>query len=72
MQMQVVVLFAMQNGYFDDVAVERVNECQAALEEFFETRKADVLQLIADDKAITDAVKSGLTQAIEDFKGSWK
>jgi F-type H+-transporting ATPase subunit alpha len=72
MQMQVVVLFAMQNGYFDDVDVERINECQAALEEFFNTRKADVLQLIADDKAITDAVKSGLTQAIEDFKGSWK
>ena len=72
MQMQVVVLFCMQNGYFDDVAVDRIKECQAALEEFFNTRKADVLQLIADDKAITDAVKSGLTQAIEDFKGSWK
>ncbi len=72
MQMQVVVLFAMQNGYFDDVEVERINECQTALEEFFNTRKADVLQLIADDKEITDAVKSGLTQAIEDFKGSWK
>ncbi|WP_018970038.1 F0F1 ATP synthase subunit alpha [Rubritalea marina] len=72
MQLQVAVLFAMQNGYFDDVDVERMGECQAALEEFLNTRKADVLQLIADDKAITDAVKSGLTQAIEDFKGSWK
>ncbi len=72
MQMQVVVLFAMQNGYFDDVAVERVEECQAALEEFMETRKADVLQFIADDKAVTDRVKDGLNTAITDFKGSWK
>ncbi len=72
MQMQVVVLFAMQNGYFDDVAVDRVEECQAALEEFMETRKADVLQLIADEKAVTDGVKDGLNTAITDFKGSWK
>lgn len=72
MQMQVVVLFAMQNGYFDDVAVERVEECQAALEEFMETRKADVLQFIADDKAVTDRVKDGLNTAITDFKSSWK
>jgi len=72
MQMQVVVLFAMQNGYFDDVPVERIEECQAALEEFMETRKADVLQFIADDKAVTDRVKDGLNTAITDFKGSWK
>ena len=72
MQMQVVVLFAMQNGYFDDVAVERVEECQAALEEFMETRKADILQFIADDKAVTDRVKDGLNTAITDFKSSWK
>jgi len=58
MQMQVVVLFAMQNGYFDDVDVERIEECQAGLEEFMETRKADVLQLVADEKAVTDGVKA--------------
>jgi len=72
MQMQTVVLFAMQNGYFDDVAVDRVKECQTALEEFMDTRKQDVLQLIADDKAITDGVKEALTTALKDFKDSWK
>ena len=72
MQMQVVVLFSMQNGYFDDVDVERIKECQTGLEEYMETRKADVLQLIADDKALTDAVTEGLHAALKDFKGSWK
>ncbi len=72
MQMQTTVLFAMQHGYFDDVAVDRVKECQTALEEFMDTRKQDVLQLIADDKAITDAVKDALTTSLKDFKGSWK
>jgi len=72
MDMQVVVLFAMQNGYLDDVPVDRIKECQAALEEFVSTRKSDLLQLIADEKALTDDVKSGLKTALEDFKGSWK
>jgi len=72
MQMQVVVLFSMQNGYFDDVDVERIEECQAGLEEFMETRKADVLQLIADEKAMTDGVNEALHAAIKDYKSSWK
>ncbi len=72
MQMQTVVLFSMQNGYFDDVDVDRIKECQAALEEFFSTRKADVLQLIADEKAVTDEVKKAIVSAVEDFKASWK
>ena len=31
---QVAMLWAVQNGYVDDVAVERIKECQAALTEF--------------------------------------
>ena len=72
MQMQVVVLFSMQNGYFDDVDVERIKECQTGLEEFMETRKADVLQLVADEKAMTDGVNDALHSALKDFKSSWK
>ena len=72
MQMQVVVLFSMQNGYFDDVDVERIKECQTGLEEFMDTRKADVLQLIADEKAMTDGVNDALHSALKDFKGAWK
>ncbi len=72
MQLQVAVLFAMQHGFLDDVPVNKVQDFQDALEEFMETRKQDVLQLIADDKAITDRVKSALESALEDFKSSWK
>ena len=36
------------------------------------TRKADFLQQIADEKALTDGVVSGLKTSLEDFKGSWK
>ena len=72
MEMEVAVLWSMQNGHFDDVEVERVEECQAALEEFLTTRKADLLQKIADEKALSDEINDGLKTALEDFKGSWK
>jgi F-type H+-transporting ATPase subunit alpha len=75
MEMEAVYLFAMQNGYFDDVAVSDVKRCQAAMGEFFSTRKSELLDKIRNEKpdlkkdaASVDAVK----QAIEDFKKSWK
>ena len=72
LEIEVAVLWSMQNGHFDDVAVDRVKECQNALEEYLTNRKADLLQLIANDKALTDAVTEGLNQALSDFKASWK
>ncbi|MDG0995356.1 MAG: F0F1 ATP synthase subunit alpha [Akkermansiaceae bacterium] len=72
MAMEVAVLWSMQNGYFDDVEVERIEECQAALETYFDERKADVLQAIADEKALSDDLNASLKTAVEDFKASWK
>ena len=75
METEAVYLFAMQNGYFDDVAVADVKRFQAAMGEFFSTRKGELLDKIRNEKpdlkkdaAMVDAVK----QAIEDFKKSWK
>jgi len=67
MEMEVAVLYAMQNGYFDDVDVDRIKECQGQMEEFLSTRKADLLQKIADEKALSDDINSGLKTALEDF-----
>ncbi len=75
MEMESIYLFAMQNGYFDDVAVADVKRFQAALGDFFNTRKGELLDKIRNekpdlkkDKAMVDAVKQG----VEDFKKSWK
>jgi F-type H+-transporting ATPase subunit alpha len=75
MEMESIYLFAMQNGYFDDVAVADVKRFQAALGDFFNTRKSDLLDKIRNekpdlkkDKAMVEAVSQG----IEDFKKSWK
>ncbi len=75
MELESIYLFAMQNGFFDDVPVDRVKECQLAMGEFFETRKTELLDKIRNEKPdlkknteMVDAVK----QALEDFKGNWK
>ncbi len=75
MEMESIYLFAMQNGYFDDVAVAEVKRFQAALGDFFNTRKGELLDKIRNekpdlkkDKAMVEAVSQG----IQDFKKSWK
>jgi F-type H+-transporting ATPase subunit alpha len=69
---QVVMLWAVQNGYVDDVTVVRIKEFQSALTEFMATRKADVLRRVAAEKAIGDALKGELKAAVDQFKQGWK
>jgi F-type H+/Na+-transporting ATPase subunit alpha len=66
-----ITLYAMQKGYFDNVAVDRIRECQTKLEEYLTTRKAALIEQLGNDKAI-DKVEGDIKAALEDFKGSWK
>jgi F-type H+-transporting ATPase subunit alpha len=67
----VISLYAMQKGYFDNVAVDRIKECQGKLEEYLTTRKAALLEQLANEKAL-DKVEGDIKTALEDFKSSWK
>jgi F-type H+-transporting ATPase subunit alpha len=67
----VASLYAMQKGYFDDVAVDRIRECQAQLEEFLTTRKESLLDTIANDQSLDNA-EENLKAALSDFKTTWK
>ncbi|MDF1825486.1 MAG: F0F1 ATP synthase subunit alpha [Verrucomicrobiales bacterium] len=71
-EVQVCVLWAIQNGHFDNVSVAHIKDCQQKMMEFLTTRKDGLLGLIRDEKALTDQVKEELAQAIEDFKSGYK
>jgi F-type H+/Na+-transporting ATPase subunit alpha len=71
-EVEVVVLFAMQKGYFDDVPIDKVKECQQKLIEYFQTRKEDVLAVILEKLGIDKELEEKLHSAIKDFKGSYK
>ncbi|MBP1623514.1 MAG: atpA [Acidobacteria bacterium] len=70
-EVQVAVIWAVQNGYVDDVPVDRIKEFQARLTDFLSTRKPEVLRKIAQEKAISDALKDELKGAADQFKQTW-
>ena len=71
-EVQVAVIWTAQNGYLDDVPVERVKEFQAKLTEFLTTRKPELLKSIAREKALSPALTADLKAALDQFKETWK
>jgi F-type H+-transporting ATPase subunit alpha len=71
-EVQVAVIWAVQNGYMDDVPVDRVKEFQAKLMEFLRTRKAELVATIAKEKAMSAALTTELKAAADQFKETWR
>jgi F-type H+-transporting ATPase subunit alpha len=71
-EVQVVVLWASQNGFMDDVAVDKIKDFQAKLIDFIATRKAELLTKVRNEKAISDAIAAELKAAITEFKQSYR
>src|SRR5437764_568346 len=69
---QAAVLWAAQNGYFDDVAVEKVKDCQNKLSEYLTTRKSALTTKLANEKALSDALTTQLKAAVTEFKQTYK
>lgn len=72
MEKQVISLYAVNNGYMDDVAVERVGEFETKLIEFMETTGKDTLADIRETRELTDEVESKLKTLLEQFKQGWQ
>jgi F-type H+-transporting ATPase subunit alpha len=70
-EVQVAVLWMVQNGYLDEVPVERVKEYQTKLTEFLTTRKPELLAKILKEKALSEALTTELKTAAEEFKPSF-
>ena len=71
-EVQVAVIWAAQNGYVDNVPVERVKEFQAGLTDYMTTRKAELLRKIGQEKALSAALTAELKAAADQFKETWR
>ncbi len=71
-EVQVAMLWAVQNGYLDPIAVERVKEYQTKLMDFMTMRKSDLLARIGKEKALSDASRAELKSATDEFDQTWK
>jgi len=69
---QVAIIFAGNNGFLDDVAVEDVRRFEAELYQFLDNSKPEVLSAIREKKQIDDDLKGRLTDALKEFKGRFQ
>jgi F-type H+-transporting ATPase subunit alpha len=68
MENQVVILYALTNGFLDDVAVEQVAKWERDFHKFLDSSAKVVLDMISEQKDLTDEVVAKLQGAIKEFK----
>jgi F-type H+-transporting ATPase subunit alpha len=66
-EVQVVLLWAVQNAIFDPIAREKIVAASASLEEFFVTRKAATLKKIVTEGKLSDALTAEVKGACEEW-----
>jgi F-type H+-transporting ATPase subunit alpha len=71
-EIQVAILWAVQNSYMDDVPVEKIKDFQAKLTDFLTNRKADLVARIEREKAISDPLAGDLKAAVAEFKQTYQ
>jgi F-type H+-transporting ATPase subunit alpha len=71
-EIQAAVLWAVQNGYVDDVAVDKIKDFQNQLGDYLQTRKGALLAKIMKEKALSDALIAELKTAVTEFKQGYQ
>lgn len=71
-EVQAAVLWAAQNGHFDDVPVDKIKDAQNKMTEYLTSRKGDLMKRIAKEKALSDALTAELKTAVTDFKRTYR
>ena len=70
---QLIIIFAANEGYLDDVAVEQIIKFEQELAEYMHSTHASVVHALEKgDKKIEGDLKNELIAAIEKFKLGWK
>ena len=67
---QVIMFFAVTNGYLDDIALNKVQGFEAALLRYMRDSHPDLVQTIATGEKLSDETQKALGQAIEDCKAT--
>jgi F-type H+-transporting ATPase subunit alpha len=71
-EVQAAVLWAVQNGMMDDVAVDKIKDFQSKLTDYLTSRKGELMGRIAKEKALSDALINDLKAAVTEFKQTYR
>ncbi|MEX0855931.1 MAG: F0F1 ATP synthase subunit alpha [Gemmatimonadota bacterium] len=66
-EQQVVVIYAVTNGYLDTVPVEKVGAWERGFLDFLEAQHPELLQGVRSEKVISDEAEANLKAAIDDY-----
>src|ERR687885_2573242 len=64
----VTIIYALTNGYLDDVPIEKVRQWENEFHRFMETVHPEILDTVMRDKALSDETINVLKAAIDEFK----
>ena len=67
---QIIILFALTNGYIDDIETNKVQDFERQLYEYMELHHQDLMKSISEQKTIDDEISSKLSNSITEFKKS--
>ena len=63
-----VSLYAVENGYVDDVELEKVGDFEAALHNFMHSERKELMAQIQEKPEYTDEVAAALKDSLEEFR----
>ncbi|OOV87353.1 F0F1 ATP synthase subunit alpha [Oceanospirillum linum] len=65
-----VVLYAANEGYLDDVPVNKIGDFETAILAYFNAEKADFMAEVNQSGAYNDEIKAGFKAGVEQFKAT--
>ena len=68
LEKQVAIMYAVINGYMDEVPVDRVKDFEEAFHRYMESAHADLLRSILEKRELDGEVTEALVSAIEEFR----
>ena len=68
MEIEIAILWALQNGYFDSIDVKKISDAEKSLESFAATRGKAVLEKILKEKIISDGIAAELKSMCDQWR----
>jgi len=65
---QVMIIYAVTNGFLDDIPVERIRTFEAGFHEFMATQRPEVGEMLRTGKELTKEIEEKLSAAIREYK----
>jgi F-type H+-transporting ATPase subunit alpha len=67
LEQQVTILYAVNNGYFNEIPVEKMAETETAFHKYMKVQGKDIMDAIKSNKEINEETENKLKKAIENF-----